>query len=104
MKNIGIQSARGNISTRKIILLKKILDKNTNPQSNSNSSHKFESIITKKLTTHQKKAEEKIKHNWPKGIWVVIGDSMVAIIDECNKFHCVMSSPADLILQSALYR
>ena len=77
MKNIGIQSARGSISTRKIILLKKNLYKNTNPQSNSNFSHKFESIITKKLTTHQKKGEEEIKNNWPKRIWAVIGDSMV---------------------------
>ena len=70
-----------------IILLKKSLMKNTNPQSDSNSSYKYENITTKKLTTQRKKTEEEnnkngMKHSWIKGTCVLIGDSMLAGIDE----------------------
>ena len=80
-----------------IILLKKslirtqilnvILIQIINPQSNSDSSHKFENTMTKILTTQQKKIEEEnnkngIKRSWPRGTCVVIEGTMVAGIDE----------------------
>ena len=80
-----------------IILLKKslirtqilnvILIQIINPQSNSDSSHKFENTMTKILTTQQKKIEEEnnkigIKRSWQRGTCVVIEDTMVAGIDE----------------------
>ena len=70
-----------------IILLKISLMKNANPQSDSNSSYKYENITTKKLTTQRKKTEEEnnkngMKHSWIKGTCVLIGDSMLAGIDE----------------------
>ena len=59
---------------------------NTISQSDSNSSYKYENTTMQKLTTQQKKTEEEnkngIKHSWPKGTCVVIGDSMVVGIDE----------------------
>ena len=69
-------------------IVKNLLNKNTNSQSDSNSSGKYENTTTQKLATQQKKTEEGnkngIKHNWPKGTCVVNGDSMVAGIDECK--------------------
>ena len=80
-----------------IILLKKslirtqilnvILIQIINPQSNSDSGHKFENIMTKILTTQQKKIEEEnnkigIKRSWQRGTCVVIEDTMFAGIDE----------------------
>ena len=67
-------------------IVKKLLKKNTNSQSDSNSSDKYENTTTKKIAILQNKTEEenknRIKHSWPKGTWVFIGDSMVFGIDE----------------------
>ena len=67
-------------------IVKKLLNKNANSQSDSNSSYKYENFTTQKLATQQKKTKEEnkngIKHSWPKGTCVVIGDSMFAGIDE----------------------
>ena len=68
-------------------ILNVILIQIINPQSNSDSSHKFENIMTKILTTQQKKIEEEnnkngIKRSWPRGTCVVIEDTMFAGIDE----------------------
>ena len=66
-------------------IVKKLLNKNTYFQSDSNSSDKYENTTTQKLATQQKKTEEDnkngIKHSWPKETDVVIGDSTVAGID-----------------------
>ena len=51
-------------------IVKKLLNKNTNSQSDSNLSYKYENTTTQ------------IKQTWPKGTCVVIGDSMIAGIDE----------------------
>ena len=67
-------------------IVKKILNKNTNSQSDSNDSCKYENFATKKLTAQQKKTNEQnkngIKHSWPKETCIVFRDSMVAGIDE----------------------
>ena len=67
-------------------IVKKPLDKNTNSQSNSNLGDKYENTTAQKLAAQQKKTEEGnkngIKHRWSRGTCVVIGDSMVAGIDE----------------------
>ena len=67
-------------------ILKKFLNENTNSQSDSNSSYKYENYTTQKLATQQKKTKEEnkngIKHNWPKVTCVVIGDFMIVCIDE----------------------
>ena len=67
-------------------IVKEILNKNTNSQSDSNSCYKYVNITTQELTSQEKKTEEEnkngIKHSWPKGKCTVIGDSMVAGIDE----------------------
>ena len=67
-------------------IVKKILNKSTNSQSESNDSYKYENIATKKLTAQQKKTSEEnkngMKHSWPKETCIVIRDSMVAGIDE----------------------
>ena len=72
------------ISNKKIV--NNLLNKNTNSQSDSNSSDKYENTRTQKLATQQKKTEEdnknRIKHSWSKRTCVVIGDSMVPGIDE----------------------
>ena len=61
-------------------------NKNTNSQSYSNSSDKYENTTTQKVATQQKKTEEenknRIKHNWPKRTCAFIRDSVVAGIDE----------------------
>ena len=67
-------------------ILKKLLKKNTNSQSDSNSSDKYENTRTKKIAILQNKTEEenknRIQHSWPKGTCVFIGDPMVVSIDE----------------------
>ena len=67
-------------------IVKKLLNKNTNSQSDFNLSYKYENTTTQKLTILQKKTEEEnknvIKHIWAKGTCVVIEDSMVAGIHE----------------------
>ena len=67
-------------------IVKKLLKKNTNSQSDSNSSDKYENTRTKKIAILQNKTEEenknRIKHSWPKGTCVLTGDSMVVSIDE----------------------
>ena len=67
-------------------IFKKLLKKNTNSQSDSNSSDKYENTRTKKIAILQNKTEEenknRIKHSWPKGTSVFTGDSMVVSIDE----------------------
>ena len=67
-------------------IVKKLINKNTNSQSDCDSSYKYENTTTQKLATQQKKTEEKnkngIKHSWPKETCVVIGYSMVAGINE----------------------
>ena len=66
--------------------LKLILIQESQILSDSNLSHKYENTTTQKLVKQQKKTEEGnkngIKHSWPKGKCVVIGDSIVAGIDE----------------------
>ena len=42
-------------------IVKKILNKNTNSQSESNDSYKYENITTKKLIAQQRKPTKKIK-------------------------------------------
>ena len=67
-------------------IVKTLLNKNTNSRSNSNLSDKYENTTTQKLATQQKKTEEEnkngIRRSWPRGTCVIIGDSMVAGIDE----------------------
>ena len=52
-------------------IVKNLLNKNANSQSDSNSSDKYENTTTQKLATQQKKIEEcnknGIKPSWPKG-------------------------------------
>ena len=67
-------------------IIKKLLNKNPNSQSNSNLNDKFEKTTMQKLVTQQEKTEEEnkngIRHSWSRGTYIVIGDSMVAGNDE----------------------
>ena len=78
-------------------IVKKLLNKNTNSQGNSNLSDKYENTTTQKLATQQNETKEEnkngIKHSWSRGTCVVIGDSMVAGIDERKMSSKVRSFP-----------